>query len=107
MKTFGGDDLSKITQAAYKVGGRKVIFFGSRSRNDFKAGSDLDICVIVPKGENILDYQKNLRLQLWNLGYSWNVPLDLHVYPENIFEEGLVNQDPFITEIQRGNSINA
>lgn len=38
----------------------KIILFGSASRNEMTDGSDVDLIVIYPNGENLRDIQLNL-----------------------------------------------
>lgn len=96
------NDLSafqKIVAAAKYLGGEKVILFGSSQKG---VGNDIDLCILVGDQKDSLEYQKQLRLKLWQENYSWERPLDLHVYPKKIFEKRILQGDPFAKEINKG-----
>lgn len=94
--------IQKMIKAAKLLGGEKVILFGSLSKKGKTKANDLDLCVLVDKNEDILKFQKKFRLKLWQLQYDWSLPLDLHVYHENVYQSLLLKKDPFIKEVNRG-----
>ncbi|MGB9911009.1 MAG: nucleotidyltransferase domain-containing protein [Microgenomates group bacterium] len=95
-------ELQKIIKATQLLKGKQVIIFGSQAKEKGKKGSDLDLCILIKKGEDPLKFQRQFRLKLWELGYQWIWPLDIHVYPEDFFNDRLSLQDPFIKEIKKG-----
>lgn len=91
--------FQKIVSAAKSLGGEKVILFGSSQKG---LGNDIDLCILVGDQKDSLEYQKQLRLKLWQENYSWEKPLDLHIYPKKIFKKRVLQGDPFIKEINKG-----
>lgn len=96
------DSLRKIANAVKLIGGKKLILFGSQARGKGNKDSDLDLCVVVREGDNPLAVQKKLRLKLWDTGYNWQWPLDLHVFSESVYKKRLLEGDPFVSEIGKG-----
>ena len=95
-------NLQKIITAVKLVGGKRLIVFGSRARGKEKKNSDLDLCLLVSDDKNLLEYKKKLRLKLWDLGYNWQWPLDLHVYSKDLYQKRITQGDPFVEEISKG-----
>lgn len=98
--TYQKFQIDKITQAAKDCGSKQAFLFGSNAKNG--KGNDLDICLLVKNSENLLSFQKKFRLKLWDLKYSWILPLDLHIYHENTFKKRINQNDFFISEIVKG-----
>lgn len=94
--------FQKMASAAKSLGGKKVIIFGSYAKHKAAKTSDLDVCVLVGKNKNPLEFQKEFRLKLWKIRYDWSKPLDLFVFPENIYRALISKKDPFITEVNKG-----
>lgn len=92
--------IDKIVKAAKDCGSSQVILFGSNAISD--KGNDLDLCLLVDKNEDTLSFQKKFRLKLWELKYNWILPLDLFVYPEDVFNKRLDQDDFFISEVAKG-----
>lgn len=94
--------IQKMAKAAKLSGGKKAIVFGSLAKSQKKKANDLDLCILIKKNEDILEFQKKFRLKLWQLGYDWSLPLDLHIYSEDTFRSLIIKKDPFVEEINRG-----
>ena len=92
--------LEKIIASAKATKAKKMILFGSSV--NLEKPHDLDLCIVVDNDKNILEFQKQFRLKLWDLKYDWKLPLDLHVYQENIYQKRLSQNDFFITEVAKG-----
>lgn len=88
-----------VAAAAKSLGGKKIILFGSSQRGE---GNDIDLCILIDDGKDILEYQKQLRLKLWQKNYSWEKPLDLHIYPKKLFKKRTLQKDPLVKEINKG-----
>lgn len=78
----------------------KIILFGSTTTGKVKSDSDLDLCVI--KQGNPLEIKKNIWDILTNEGYNWEIEPDVHIYSPTLFSDYLKRNDPFVTEIAKG-----
>lgn len=96
------NNLKKMARVARSLGGKKMIIFGSLAKGKSTKTSDLDVCILTNKNENPLEFQKNFRLGLWKNKYNWNLPIDLHIFSENIYNSLLLKKDPFISEVSKG-----
>ncbi len=83
---------------------KTIIHFGSSYRGNPHKESDIDLCLIMydTKGVPAFRIAQQLRKQLWDHGYRFPVPVDLHIYSQDEYEERLRHGDPFIAEIARG-----
>lgn len=80
---------------------RKIIVFGSAARGDLQEGSDIDICIIKETSDR-LKTKRQLRRLLWKHNVGFEPKIDLHVYPQKVYEEWHARNDPFIEEIEKG-----
>jgi len=94
-------ELQKIIKAVKLLKAQRVILFGSQIGNK-KRPNDIDLCILTKEEIDPLEFQTQFRLKLWEIGYEWDWPLDLHVFSERSFNERNLLGDPFIKEIKRG-----
>jgi len=94
-------EFCKIIKASKLLKARRVILFGSQLGNK-KRPNDIDLCILTKNETDPLELQTKFRLKLWEIGYQWKWPLDLHIFSEKNFNERNFQGDPFIKEIQKG-----
>ncbi len=82
----------------------RIIRFGSAAWGPLHKDSDLDLCVVVERtGErHIRDIWRDLSKSLWDQYRPDDVEIQLHVYYRDTFEDYLCREDPFLSEIVKG-----
>lgn len=85
---------------------QKVILFGSMARGDNDQNSDMDLAVI-QKNTPQTGQRAEVFRNLWNMGYSWKVEPDIHIFSEKVFNERLNNNSFYIREIMKGKTLYA
>ena len=100
-------DLDLVLTAITKtLSPKRVILFGSRARGDSSEESDIDLAVIQEKDPQLGQRAKVFR-ELINMGYTWKVEPDIHMFSEKNFEERLKNNSFFIREVVKGRTVYA
>jgi len=72
----------------------RIVLFGSHSRGEANADSDVDLLVIMPTQRDPIDVQVEMRLKL-----RPSFPLDLLVRTPSKIKERLAIGDPFLQSI--------
>ncbi|MDI6731726.1 MAG: nucleotidyltransferase domain-containing protein, partial [Candidatus Margulisbacteria bacterium] len=91
-------EIDSITkQIVEKYHSQKIILFGSAAWGEFSPDSDLDFLVI--KKETPYLGRDRMR-QLYRL-VNKNIAADFLVYRPEEYEEGIIEGDPFLKEIDR------
>ena len=80
----------------------KIYAYGSRAQGKAKAGSDIDVAVVVRDEVDTLDVRRKIALRLWETHYPYDLEPDVHVIPTDVFEKRLTKGDPFITSVAEG-----
>lgn len=85
---------------------KKVILFGSRARGDNSQDSDIDLAVL-QKDSPKAGQRAEVFRKLWDMGYTWKIEPDIHIFSEKVFNERLKNNSFYIREIMKGKTLYA
>lgn len=88
--------LEEITQRILnKISAKKIILFGSRSREDFKEDSDYDLLVICDDDIDVKKISKEIYSQFIGI----NKGIDVIIRPQKYIKKSLKQMNTFISSI--------
>lgn len=98
-----------IVEEIKKTSPEKIILFGSYAYGKPDEESDIDILIIKNiEPSEIKNFRLNIRLKLWNLIKSSNIPIDIIVDSQERINQRINDGDLFYKEIlTKGNIIYA
>lgn len=104
LQTVYDAETRKIIEILKQANPARIIRFGSATRSQLRADSDLDLCVVMDDGHDQPPFRLAQRLYrlLSSNGYRHIIPVELHVFHRQTFEDWLMRDDPFIQEIAKG-----
>jgi len=100
-------ETRRLVRILRRLDPERIIRFGSASRENLNPDSDLDLCILIERRLEEPSFRLKQRLFkfLFQRGYRYPVPVDLHVYTPAEFLERLARGDPFVQEIVQGEVI--
>jgi len=77
----------------------RIRAFGSRAKGKATRESDLDVCVIVDRVDEIVDQQ--IRDMAWSVGFENGLVISTVLYSREEFETGPCSESPLVRVILR------
>ena len=104
LQTIYDEETRKVVEILKQANPARIIRFGSAARAQLRPDSDLDLCVVVDNGHDQPSFRiaQSLYRLLSLHGYRHVIPVELHVFPLQTFEDWLTRDDPFVQEIAQG-----
>ena len=84
-----------IQRILNKISAKKIILFGSRSRDDFKDDSDYDLLIICDDGIDVKKISKEVHAQFIGI----NKGIDVIIRPQKYIKKSLKQVNSFIASI--------
>ncbi len=99
-KMKGKKYIPLIVEELKKTSPEKIILFGSYAYGKPDEESDIDILIIKDiQPSEIRNFRLNIKLQLWNLIKSSNIPIDIIVDSQERIIQRINDGDMFYKEI--------
>ena len=77
----------------------RIRAFGSRARGKATRESDLDVCIIVDRLDEVVDQQ--IRDMAWSVGFENGLVISTIPYSQEEFEKGPCSESPLVRVILR------
>ena len=98
------EETRKIVEILKLANPLKIIRFGSAARGDVRWKSDLDLCVIIERPNDMPRFRMHQELDriLQEHGYRYDVPIEFRTYTPQEYKDLLTHHDFLVRDIAQG-----